>query len=798
MTSWHRTYSIVPLCRLLCCAVIAVCAEASSAGNSVCWSPSITSCAECLQRGPQCAWCFKEDFPDVYWPSQRCDLPVNLLRKGCEPEFMEQSETKVEVNTTISSTQVSPQDISITLRPGSEASFTVAVKQLERYPVDLYYLVDVSASMKENLDHLKTVGVALSLRMKEHSSDLWLGFGSFVDKPVSPYISVHPSKINNPCSDYEIHCRPTHGFHHVLSMTRNMSEFTRVIKRQRISGNMDNPEGGLDAMLQAAVCQRAVGWRPEAKRLLLLMTDQSSHLALDSRLAGIVTPHDGLCHLENNVYTGSTRLDYPSVGQLSDKLLENYIYSIFAVEKQQYQWYEELVHLLPGSYLGKLGIFQASNLIDLVVDAYKRLLSEVAVLVSVEDKAVSRYWVSVSPVCPDGSTAKDQSCSGVQPDQTVYFNITIGLRTCPDNGEDEDIRVMVRPVGYNESTIIRVQSKCHCRCGPTRRCHDDNQSACRGTQEEEQRPNRRMIQASNRDLNWNCRANGSDVDCSGRGVCECGRCVCEQSRLGTVYGKYCEMDDFSCPYQGGLLCGGHGVCVSGECVCEEGWTGDSCGCLVSTATCQSASGLLCNGRGRCMCGKCVCDDPRYSGDFCERCPACQSTCQSHWECVGCHMSHGLTPKEAEPCNNTCAPLVDYMDDVSGPTGDMWIQCMYISSDSCRYHFQLSLHYGQTQLHISTRPECASSSRQVGTFLSVCALTVLCGLVVVAVSRLLLRKNSRSPGGAVDVYHCTGKDLSYIPTTNEKTVTYRRDYPPDHPVEMHTEVSKMPYGDPWQC
>lgn len=46
---------------------------------------------------------------------------------------------------------------------------------------------------------LKTVGVALSLRMTEHSSDLWLGFGSFVDKPVSPYINVHPSKINNPC-----------------------------------------------------------------------------------------------------------------------------------------------------------------------------------------------------------------------------------------------------------------------------------------------------------------------------------------------------------------------------------------------------------------------------------------------------------------------------------------------------------------------------------------------------------------------------------------------------------------------
>ncbi|XP_034096678.1 LOW QUALITY PROTEIN: integrin beta-8 [Gymnodraco acuticeps] len=802
MTSWLRTYGSVPLCLLLFCLVVAVCAQRSSASDSVCWSPSITSCKECLSRGPQCAWCFKEDFLDGAVASQRCDLPVKLLRRGCEPEFMEQSEVKVEVNATTSTTQVSPQDISVTLRPGSQASVVVAVKQLKRYPVDLYYLVDVSASMQENLDHLKTVGVALSLRMTEHSSDLQLGFGSFVDKPVSPYINVHPSKISNPCSDYEIRCRPAHGFHHVLGMTGNISEFTRVIKRQRISGNMDTPEGGLDALLQAAVCQRDLGWRPEAKRLLLLMTDQPSHLALDSRVAGIVTPNDGLCHLENNVYTGSTRQDHPSVGQLSDKLLENHMYLIFAVEKQQYKWYEALVHLLPGSYLGRLGLFQAPNLIELVVDAYKKLLSEVSISVSVEDKAVSRYWVSVSPLCPNGSMVKDQSCSGVQPDQTVYFNITIGMHSCPDNGEDEDVKVVVRPVGYNESTVVRIHSKCACSCGSTRRCNDETQSPCRETQgitNREQRPQNGLIQNSDRDSNWNCRADGSDMDCSGRGVCDCGRCLCDETRLGTVYGKYCERDDFSCPYEGGLICGGRGVCVSGECVCEDGWTGDSCGCPVSTATCQSANGLICSGQGSCVCGKCVCDDPRQTGDFCERCPACQSTCQSYWKCVDCHLSHGLTQKEAGHCNSTCESLVGYRDDVLGQAGEKWIQCMYISNDSCRYRFQTSSQSGQTQLHISTRAECASNSRLVGTFLCVFALTVLCGMVVVAVSRLLLQKRNLTPGGAaeVTVYHCTGKDLSYIPTSNEKTVTYRRESPPDRPVEMHIQDSKMPLGDPWQ-
>lgn len=143
----------------------------------------------------------------------------------------------------------------------------------------------------------------------------------------------------------------------------------------------------------------------------------------------------------------------------------------------------------------------------------------------------------------------------------VYFNITIGLRSCLDNGEDEDITVTVRPVGYNESTIVRVHSKCRCSCGPTGRCHDNNQSPCSGTVDGtnwEQRPNQGLLKESSRDSNWNCRADGSDVDCSGRGVCECGRCLCEQSRLGTVYGKHCEIDDFSCPYKGGLLCGGKG------------------------------------------------------------------------------------------------------------------------------------------------------------------------------------------------------------------------------------------------
>nr|KAF6319622.1 integrin subunit beta 8 [Myotis myotis] len=214
------------------------------------------------------------------------------------------------------------------------------IHPLKKYPVDLYYLVDVSASMHNNIEKLNSIGNDLSRKMAFFSHDFRLGFGSYVDKTVSPYISIHPERIHNQCSDYNLDCMPPHGYIHVLSLTENITEFEKAVHRQKISGNIDTPEGGFDAMLQAAVCESHIGWRKEAKRLLLVMTDQTSHLALDSKLAGIVVPNDGNCHLKNNVYVRSTSMEHPSLGQLSEKLIDNNINVIFAVQGKQFHWYK--------------------------------------------------------------------------------------------------------------------------------------------------------------------------------------------------------------------------------------------------------------------------------------------------------------------------------------------------------------------------------------------------------------------------------------------------------------------------
>lgn len=53
--------------------------------------------------------------------SQRCDLPLTLLRKGCGLDSMEHPQVRVEVDATLSSTQVTPSRIQVTLRPGRPA-----------------------------------------------------------------------------------------------------------------------------------------------------------------------------------------------------------------------------------------------------------------------------------------------------------------------------------------------------------------------------------------------------------------------------------------------------------------------------------------------------------------------------------------------------------------------------------------------------------------------------------------------------------------------------------------------------
>ena len=79
-----------------------------------------------------------------------------------------------------------------------------------------------------------------------------------------------------------------------MSLVRDAGLFTRRVSAAPISGNIDNPEGGLDALMQVGieriftqvrrypltslfqvmVCGNKIGWRQESRRVVVYTTDQ--------------------------------------------------------------------------------------------------------------------------------------------------------------------------------------------------------------------------------------------------------------------------------------------------------------------------------------------------------------------------------------------------------------------------------------------------------------------------------------------------------------------------------------------
>ncbi|CAM4532355.1 unnamed protein product [Caretta caretta] len=719
-----------------------------------CATSNALTCTVCLALGPECGWCSQEDFMSGATQKGRCDMIFNLIKKGCQSEFIENPTIRVTIPSDHKeNTQVTPGEVSIQLHPGGKASFMLKVHPLEKYPVDLYYLVDVSASMHDNIEKLNSVGFDLSKKMANISIDFRLGFGSYVDKTASPYISIHPERIHNQCRDYNLDCMPPHGYIHVLSLTDNIAEFKNAVNKQKISGNIDTPEGGFDAMLQAAVCQSHIGWRKEAKRLLLVMTDQTSHLALDSKLAGIVIPNDGNCHLKDNVYIKATSMEHPSLGQLSEKLIDNNINVIFAVQGNQFHWYKDLLPLLPGTVARQIES-QAANLNDLVVEAYQKLISEVKIQV---DNQIQDLHFNVTAICPDGSRKTGmEGCKNVAYNEEVLFNVSVAMKGCGTTGGRK--YVIIRPIGFNETTIINIYKNCACQCedsarhkricvdetflnGESTHCEDTNCSSSEDTFPSER-----------------CKLHPDQPICSGQGDCIGGRCLCHKTKLGKVYGKYCEMDDFSCPYYHGNLCAGNGECEVGKCKCFHGWEGDRCQCSSLTAEhCINSKGQICSGRGACICGKCECTDPRSFGRFCEYCPTCNNACDENRNCVQCHYSNNTSQTTHDQCKTSCAYMVHYIDPVS---------------------------------------ECFSDSSYFRIFFIIFIVTFLIGLLnVLIIRQIILQWNSNKVKSSSDYRaSATKKDKMFLPTVCTRTVTYRR----DKPEEINIDISKLRLNETYKC
>merc|ERR1719184_228712 len=187
-----------------------------------------------------------------------------------------------------------------------------------------------------------------------------------------------------------------------MRLNTDTSSFAEEVKRAQVSGNLDAPEGGFEDI---------IGWRDKARRLLVFSTDAGFHYAGDGKLGGIVTPNDGLCHMDSKgVYTHSTLQDYPSVSQINHKVKENSVNLIFAVTDEQLHIYKLLAEAVEGSSAGRLSN-DSSNVVELVQAQYEAITSTI----EMKDNATGNVRVSYFSSClSDGPPRQTNKCSGLK------------------------------------------------------------------------------------------------------------------------------------------------------------------------------------------------------------------------------------------------------------------------------------------------------------------------------------------------------------------------------------------------
>ncbi|CAM1294686.1 ITGB1 (predicted) [Pycnogonum litorale] len=766
--------------------------------------PYQETCGSCM--GVQgCAWCTaeKQDFESA----GRCDTFINLRRKGCPETHIYNQKNKMEIVVDRnlsdagalkgSAIQVKPQTIQLTLRPNHTETVTLTFRQAEDYPLDLYYLMDLTANMRDHKDTLVKLGDRLSANMINITKNFRLGFGSFVDKVVMPYANMLPAKLKNPCTE-EFTCRTPYGYQNHLPLDKNVTKFVEQVQDARFSGNLDDAEGGLDAIMQAIVCENQIRWNKNSRKIIVFATGSIFHIAGDGKLGGIVQPNDGKCHMDGKgYYTESTSQDYPTLGQISTTIAENKVIIIFAVPNKHIGVYERMSKVIGGSTVAKMAE-DSSNIVQLIRDQYNKISSEVRLVDDAPPGIKIRYFSK----CLGKTLEETNTCVGLKVGATTEFLVELELNACPFDKSGWSKDITIHPYGLQDKLVIDLQMLCQCECESTEK-QIKNSSDCssgRGTRQ------CGICKCNENYYGTDCECKGgeaarvihlekckmtntSDV-CSGRGVCRCGNCDCfrRQKADEFVYGDYCECDNFSCDRgRKGEVCGGprRGLCgCNGLCDCLPGWTGKVCDCG-STATCMNPEDpqqVVCSGRGDCDCGLCRCsqqDGVRYWGQYCEDCKDCKHKCDELSDCIKC-LVFDEGPLSSQECSEKCDFVPTLHSEVTEEETETETRCQIEAEEDCFFVFVYSYNSKTHNIQVRAQKDktCRKKINLVWLIAGLTGGVFLIGVIIVLIIRLFMYLKDKREYEAhlkqvadTDWNKATTNPLHVPPSTDYKNPTY---------------------------
>uniref|UniRef100_A0AAZ3SUJ0 Integrin beta n=1 Tax=Oncorhynchus tshawytscha TaxID=74940 RepID=A0AAZ3SUJ0_ONCTS len=660
-----------------------------------CLATRASTCSECIQSGKGCAYC-----PDEVRRNHYSSCPQTPLTRH---KYLNE-----QIDMLLKQSQVAPQEMSMTLLPGEEREIEMEVFEPAKGPLDLYILMDFSNSMEDDLDNLKRMGAELAALVGKLSDDYTIGFGKFVDKVVEPQTDMRPSKLAKPWPNSD----PPFSFRHVITLTPDLRFFTEKLQKERISGNLDAPEGGFDAILQAAVCGEKIGWRSHATHLLVFSTESAFHYEADGAnvLAGIMPRNDEQCHLDpEGKYTEDTRQDYPSVPTLVRLLGKHNIIPIFAITNHSFTYYQKLYEYFP---IAELGLLQedSANILNILEKAFENIRSKISIRAEDRPKAIEAQVLSYSGSVAQAGTFK------VKPGQIGKFKVRVKAsemvgeqHVCSLEQGDKKGKMRVKPTTFSTALNINAEvlcKTCDCEKTPTKnavRCtgHGDlvcGKCRCYG--------------------GWlgpfcNCSTSASPVagssclgpdvgePCSGRGDCLCGTCVCYNT--DQYEGPLCQFDKSQCQRYGGFLCNDRGRCFMGQCACAEGWEGPACECPMSNQTCLDTKGGVCNGRGVCKCGRCECQDSGLAMT-----PTCEANfqaqlgmCEDKRSCVQCQAWKTGEKKDSDQCDQ-CQFKVVMVDELKENKEVIEACSFRDEDDDCTYHYTVDYPEEQTDKELEVQ------------------------------------------------------------------------------------------------
>ncbi|KAI0977985.1 hypothetical protein GJ496_005008 [Pomphorhynchus laevis] len=733
------------------------------------------TCEQCLAASNKCIWCADTNYVKGSNRSTTQCGSYDVIISECPQRNVinfasmityTNVEHKNENSNTASdheSIWLTPKYIRADFRPNDPLDIIIDIYQSDGFPVDLYFLMDLSYSMADDLDNLSKLSKQLVTEMRVITKDFRLGFGSFVDKRLMPFSDISGSEfIRNTCpSQYDTlshrSCVPAYSFKHHLSLTDDMDAFEMEVLNVPVAGNIDAPEGGLDGLMQVMACKDVIGWRNNSRKFIVYSTDAGMHIAGDGKLAGLITPCDEKCHLQRTydehlkkyvyMYTHAEMQDYPSLGSIYYNLAENDINLIFAVTRPQYELYKSISEFLENAVVGILEN-DSSNIVDLVTENYKKITNKIRMVMNTSSiiNDSSSLVVDMSPNCSIENVSNE--CE-IGLGKTLALKISITSKICLNNA----INLSFHPFGMrSQQLIVEMNPLCNCTCANENNldtlqslsniyCNGNGKFHCGNCQCNDgfygDKCECNGNSASTEVLLHQCISPGSNVICYGRGQCICGRCKCFSREHGEqISGQYCECDNFSCPRYKGLVCAGktNGVCqCDGSCKCHPGWSGEDCSCTTSLASCiANASQLVCNGIGTCECGKCMCSKKsELLTSTCEECTNCRRGCIDTKECARCR-AFGTGILSSTQCRN-CPYDIQLVNNLYQEEKDAEDRiCQFEDIDRCTFYYSYHVENRSRRIRLRVLQE-----KTCPTAVSYWLITVLVASSVIIIGGMML-------------------------------------------------------------